>query len=226
MLAFESRFRAAQTHGVQVLEALADALGLDEAPYRIECFDISNVQGTDSVASMVVWEAGKPRKSDYRMYKIRQVEGADDTASIAEAVTRRYRRLLAEDRRLPDLVLIDGGRGQRGAAVAALATVGLPMLAVASIAKREEELFRPGRSEPIRLDRRSPVLRLMQQVRDEAHRFAVSRHRVQRRKRTLRTELTDLPGIGPAKARRLLKRFGSLEQSSRRVWTTWCRWSG
>ena len=148
-------------------------------------------QGTDSVASLVVWEGGKPRKSDYRSFTIRDVEGADDTASIAEAVTRRYRRLLSEDRRLPELVLIDGGKGQLAAAVAAVARVGLPMLPVVAIAKREEELFLEGNSQPIRLERSSPVLQLIQRIRDEAHRFAVSRHRRRRARRTLRTELTE-----------------------------------
>jgi excinuclease ABC subunit C len=158
-----------------------------------------------------VWEGGKSKKSDYRSFTIREVEGSDDTASISEAVTRRYRRLLAEDRRMPDLVLIDGGKGQLGAAVAALTRVGLPMLPVAAIAKREEEIFLEGRSAAVSLERRSPVLQLVQRIRDEAHRFAVSRHRKRRARRTLRTELTDVPGIGPAKARLLLVEFGSLQ---------------
>jgi excinuclease ABC subunit C len=209
-LAFESRFRVPESHGAEMRRGLGDLLGLDEPPYRVECFDISNVQGADSVASMVVWEGGQPRKSDYRSFNIRTVEGPDDTASISEAVTRRYRRMVAEDRRLPDLVLIDGGRGQLGAAVAALTRVGLPMLPVAAIAKREEEIFLEGRSEPIRLELHSPVLQLVQRIRDEAHRFAVSRHRKRRAKRTLRTELTEIPGIGPARARRLLREFGSV----------------
>jgi excinuclease ABC subunit C len=209
-LVFRSRFRSEHTHGVEVLRSLADALGLDEPPYRIECFDISNLQGTDSVASLVVFEAGKPRRSDYRTFTIRDVEGPDDFASIAEAVTRRYRRLVEEDRRLPDLVLIDGGEGQLGAAVAALARVGLPMLAVAAIAKREELLYVRDGSEPVRLDRASPALQLVQRIRDEAHRFAVTRHRGKRRRRTLRTALTDLPGIGPTRARKLLREFGSV----------------
>jgi len=209
-LAFDARFRAPETHGVEVLGALADLLGLDEPPYRIECFDISNTQGTDSVASMVVWEGGKPRKSAYRSFNIREVEGADDTASIAEAVKRRYRRLVEEDRRLPDLVLIDGGKGQLGAAVAALTALGLPTLPVASIAKREEEIHLVARASPIRLGRDSPVLHLVQRMRDEAHRFAIGRHRRRRARRTVRTELTEVPGIGPVKARRLLREFGSV----------------
>jgi excinuclease ABC subunit C len=210
-LAFEARFRTHHTRVVQGLEQLTEALGLDEPPYRIECFDISNLHGTDSVASLVVWEGGKPRKTLYRSYNIRSVEGSDDYGSIAEAVTRRYRRLLAEDKRLPDLVLIDGGAGQLGAAVGSLTRVGLPMLAVAAIAKREEEIFVQGRTEPVRLDRASPALHLIQQIRDEAHRFAVARHRRRRAKRTVRTELTELAGIGPVTARKLLRAFGSVD---------------
>jgi excinuclease ABC subunit C len=210
-LAFEARFRTAERPGVEMLADLAETLGLDEPPYRIECFDVSNTQGTDSVASMVVWEGGKPRKSAYRSFVIREVHGADDTASIAEAVTRRYRRRVAEDRRLPDLVLIDGGKGQLGAAVAALTRVGVPMLPVAAIAKREEEIFLEGRAEPIRLGEESRVLHLVQRIRDEAHRFAISRHRRRRAKRTLRTELTEIAGIGPVRARKLLAEFGSLK---------------
>jgi len=150
-LAFEARFRARHSHGVAVLESLAEVLGLEEPPYRIECFDISNIQGTDSVASMVVWEGGKPRKQDYRIFNIRSVAGPDDFASMAEAVTRRYRRVIAEGRRLPDLVLIDGGTGQLGAAVRALAAEGLPTLPVVALAKREEEIWLQGSGAPVRL---------------------------------------------------------------------------
>jgi excinuclease ABC subunit C len=211
VLAFEARFHGRHSHGVEALESLAEALGLDEPPYRIECFDVSNLQGTDSVASMVVCQQGRLRKTDYRSYNIRGVQGPDDFASIAEVVTRRYRRLLAEDRRLPDLVLIDGGAGQLGAAVTALTRVGLPMLPVAAIAKREEELFLDGGKQPIRLDRSSAALKLIQRIRDEAHRFAVARHRRRRTRRTLSSELTEIPGVGPATARKLLREFGSLD---------------
>jgi len=210
-LAFESAFRSHHAHGVRSLDALQEMLDLDEPPFRIECFDISNVQGTDAVASMVVWEGGKPRKSDYRSFNIKGVEGPDDYASIAEAVTRRYSRLIAEERRLPDLVLIDGGAGQLGSAVTALAQVGLSMLPVASIAKREEEVYLQSREEPIRAPRNSPALQLIQRIRDEAHRFAVTHHRRRRKRRTLKTELTDIAGVGPVIARRLLTALGSVE---------------
>jgi excinuclease ABC subunit C len=209
-LAFEARFKAAHSGGVAGADELAATLKLERPPLRIECFDISNIQGADAVASMVVWEGGKLRKREYRSYNIRSVEGADDYASIAEAVSRRYSRLIAEDRPLPDLVLIDGGAGQLGAAVSALARVGLAMLQVISIAKREEELHVEGRSGALRLERTSPALQLVQRIRDEAHRFAISRHRKRRTRRTIRTELTEVPGIGPATSRKLLREFGSL----------------
>jgi len=209
-MAFEAAFRARHSHGVAVAEALAEAIGLSEPPLRIECFDISNIHGTDSVASMVVWENGKPKPSDYRIFNIKSVSGPDDFASIAEAVTRRYRRVLAEGRRLPDLVLIDGGPGQLGAAVRAAAAEGLPTLPMVSLAKREEEIFLQGRGTPVRLDRASPVLQLLQRIRDEAHRFGLKRHRAKRARRTLRTELSDIPGIGPKTAKALLLAFGSV----------------
>jgi len=208
-LAFEARFRARHSHGVAAADALAEALGLVEPPSRIECFDISNIQGSDPVASMVVWEAGAAKRSDYRSFNIRSVSGPDDFASMAEVVSRRYRRLIAEGRRLPDLVLIDGGPGQLGAAVRALAAEGLPTTPVVSLAKREEEIFLQGRGEPVRLDRASPALQLLQRIRDEAHRFAISRHRARRSRRTLTTSLLEVPGVGPVIARKLLRAFGS-----------------
>jgi excinuclease ABC subunit C len=209
-LAFETRFRARHSHGVAALEALAEALGLDEPPQRIECFDVSNIQGTDSLASMVVWENGQPKKSDYRTFNIKSVSGPDDFASIAEGVTRRYRRLLAEGRRMPDLVLIDGGAGQLGAAVRALAAEGLPTLPIVALAKRDEEIYLQRGGAPVQLDRASPALQLLQRIRDEAHRFGVMRHRQKRSRRTLKTALLDVPGIGPTTAKKLLRAFGSV----------------
>jgi excinuclease ABC subunit C len=209
-LSFEAMFRAPHTHGVEILEGLQEALGLDEPPHRIECFDISHIQGTDQVASLVVWEAGRPKRSDYRRFKIRTVEGNDDFASMAEVVGRRYARLLKEGRALPDLVLIDGGKGQLSSALAVLERLGLGHLRVASIAKREEEIFLDIRSGPVRLPRDSPVLHLVQRIRDEAHRFAITFHRKLRTKRTIGTALTDIEGVGPRRARLLLRRFGSV----------------
>jgi excinuclease ABC subunit C len=225
-LAFENRFRTRHGHGVEAAEQLAAALGLDETPLRIECFDVSNIQGSECVASMVVWEGGRPAKSQYRSFNIRGVSGPDDFAAIAEAVSRRYRRLLEQDGRLPDLLLIDGGRGQLGSAVTALARVGLPMLPVLAIAKREEELYLEGRADPVRLDRSSAALQLVQRIRDEAHRFAVTRHRARRARRTLRTELTDVAGIGPITARKLLREFGSVEGVRRAGYEAWSRVAG
>jgi excinuclease ABC subunit C len=209
-LAFEARFRARHSHGVEVMEALAHAIGLAEVPYRIEAFDISNLHGTDSVASMVVWEGGKPKPSDYRIFNIKSVEGPDDFASMAEAVTRRYRRVLSEGKRLPDLVLIDGGPGQLGAAVRAAAAEGLPTLPMVSLAKREEEIFLQGQGEPVRLDRSSPALQFLQRIRDEAHRFGIRRHRAKRARRTLASALLEIPGVGPKTAKTLLRTFGSV----------------
>src|SRR5437867_1306248 len=210
-LSFEQHFRAQHVHGVTVLEELRDLLGLDEPPFRIEGFDISNLQGTDSVASMVAWEGGKSKKSDYRRYKIKSVEGSDDFRSIAEVVGRRYLRLQKEGSRLPDLVLIDGGKGQLSSAVAALDQIALGDLPVATIAMREEEIVDEGRGTPIVLPRESSVLQLVQRIRDEAHRFAITYHRKLRDRRTFATELTEVPGVGLATARRLLKIFGSVE---------------
>ena len=211
-LAFESHFRSPHTHGVEGLEELREALGLDEAPQRIEAFDVSNLQGTDKVASMVVWESGRPKPSEYRKFRIRTVEGADDFRSVAEAVQRRYSRRLESGGALPDLVLIDGGKGQLGAASAVLRDIGLHELSVAAIAKREEILYLEGRDGEVRLPPSSPALQLVQRIRDEAHRFAVKYHRTLRARRTLRSELEAVPGLGPRRARLLLSRFGSLER--------------
>jgi excinuclease ABC subunit C len=207
---FEAMFRAPHTHGVEILEGLQEALGLDEPPHRIECFDISHIQGSDQVASLVVWEAGRPRRSDYRRFKVRTVEGSDDFAAMAEVVGRRYTRLLREGKELPDLVMVDGGKGQLSSALRVLESMGLGHLQVAALAKREEEIFLDGRSGPIRIGHDSPILHLVQRIRDEAHRFAVTYHRRVRLRRTVTTELTGIDGIGTQRAKRLLRRFGSV----------------
>src|SRR6266571_2581073 len=196
-ISFEALFRAPHTHGVEILEGLQDTLGLDEPPHRIECFDISHIQGSDQVASMVAWEAGRPKRSDYRRFKIRTVEGSDDFAAMGEVVGRRYARLLREGKDLPDLVLIDGGKGQLASAVAVLERLGVGHLQVAAIAKREEEIFLDGRRDSVRIPHDSPILHLIQRIRDEAHRFAVTYHRRSRSKRVLSTELTTIEGVGP-----------------------------
>lgn len=210
-LAFESRFRRQHGHGVEALEALRDLLGLDEPPRRIEGFDISHTQGDDPHASLVVFEAGRPKKSDYRIFKIRTAAGGDDYQALREAVGRRYGRLQREGKRLPDLVLIDGGRGQLAAACAALLAEGVSGLPILSLAKQQEELFLPDRPASIQLDRHDPALRLLQQVRDEAHRFALSRHRHARGQALRGSLLTRIPGIGTVIAKRLLTQFGSVE---------------
>jgi excinuclease ABC subunit C len=210
-LAFDLEWKHPRKQSQEILRALRDLLELELEPQRIECFDISNIQGSDIVASMVVFEAGLPKKSDYRKFRVKGVSGApDDFASMHEVVERRYRRVLEEGKELPDLVLIDGGKGQLGAAVAALEELGLGDQPVASLAKREELIFVRGKDEPIALSRSSPVLQLVQRVRDEAHRFAVGFHRQARTSRTIRSELDEVPGVGPAKRRRLLSVFGSV----------------
>jgi len=207
--AFELRFRAALAQGEALGRRIAEALGLDEPVRTIECFDISHARGKDTTASCVVWEKGRMAKKRYRSFNIRNVEGVDDFAAVAEAVTRRYRRLADEGGRMPDLVLIDGGAGQLNAAMAALDTLGIE-LDLAALAKREELIHLPGREEPLRLDPSDPAHLVLRQIRDEAHRFAVARHRTRRRRRNLETELLEIPGIGPGRARTLLTRFGSL----------------
>jgi excinuclease ABC subunit C len=210
-LAFELEWKHPRQQSQEILRALGDLLDLEVEPRRIECFDISNIQGSDIVASMVVFEEGQPKKSDYRKFRVKGVAGApDDFASMREVVGRRYRRLLEESKELPDLVLIDGGRGQLSAAVEALDELGLGDQPVASLAKREELIFVRGRALPVALPRSSPVLQLVQRVRDEAHRFAIGFHRKTRSKRTLHSELDDIPGVGPTKRRKLLSAFGSL----------------
>jgi excinuclease ABC subunit C len=210
-LAFELEWKHPRRQTQEILRSLRDLLDLEVEPRRIECFDISNIQGSDVVASLVVFEEGLPRKSDYRTFRIKGLSGApDDFASMREVVGRRYRRLLEEGKELPDLVLIDGGKGQLGAALQALEELGLGEQPVASLAKREELIFVPGREEPLALPHSSPVLQLVQRIRDEAHRFAIGFHRKARTMRTLTSELDEIPGVGPTTRRKLLSRFGSL----------------
>jgi len=205
------RFRRPGGEEALAVERLARVLDLPIPPRRIEAFDISHLQGTDSIASLVVFEDGKPKKSDYRLFGIasQSLLAPDDFRSMAEAVERRYRRVRDEGGPLPDLVLVDGGRGQLQAALSALDRVGLELPAV-GLAKREEEIWTPDRPDPIRLSHKDPALKLIQRLRDEAHRFAITRHRGRRSKRMRETSLTDIPGVGPTKARTLLRRFGSL----------------
>jgi excinuclease ABC subunit C len=207
---FDARFRVLKPNSKTIQTALQDALGLDDAPRRIECFDISHIQGAEKVASMVVWEEGRMKKSDYRKFIIRTVEGNDDFASMHEVVTRRYSRLQEEGTPMPGLVLIDGGLGQLHAAANALEGIGIINQPLASIAKREEIIYVLGQeNEPIVLDRFSPMLHLVQTIRDEAHRFAVTFHRTRRAARTLTSELDQIPGIGKITVQKLLKEFGS-----------------
>jgi len=210
---FYQRFRVLKPTSKAIQEALQDVLGLADAPRRIECFDISHIQGTDKVASMVVWEDGRMKKADYRKFIIRTVEGNDDFASMAEVVTRRYGRLKEEHKPMPGLVLIDGGLGQLHAAAAALESIGIVDQPLASIAKREEIVYVYGQEdEPIKLDHHSPVLHLIQTVRDEAHRFAVTFHRTRRNAARLASELHDVEGVGPKTVEKLLRQFGSAER--------------
>jgi len=208
---FDLRFRVMKPTSKAIAEALQNALNLPEPPKRIESFDISHIQGSDTVASMVVWEEGRMRKSDYRKFIIKGVDGVDDFASMREVIERRYRRLQEEKKPFPGLILIDGGIGQLHAAAQSLDKLEVINQPVASIAKREEIIFVLGQEdEPIVLERHSPILHVVQQIRDETHRFAVGFHRQRRSARTLATELTDIPGIGDRTAQKLLRRFGSL----------------
>jgi excinuclease ABC subunit C len=210
--AYDQRFRVMKPAAKVIQESLQDALSLPDLPTRIECFDISHIQGAETVASMVVWEDGKMKKADYRKFIIKTVEGVDDFASMREVVTRRCGRLQAEEKPLPSLILIDGGIGQLHAAADALEALGIVNQPLASIAKREEIIYVQGQEDdPIVLDRHSPVLHLVQMVRDEAHRFAVTFHRKRREMRDHKTELLDVPGVGAETTRRLLQHFGSLE---------------
>jgi excinuclease ABC subunit C len=214
---YDQRFRILKPNAKAIQEALQEALSLPEPPKRIECFDISHIQGAETVASMVVWEDGKMKKSDYRKFIIKTVEGVDDFASMREVVTRRYQRLLEETKTekkksMPSLVLIDGGLGQLHAAAQSLEALEIINQPLASIAKREEIIYVYGQEDdPIVLDHHSPVLHLVQMIRDEAHRFAVTFHRKRRQIRDRATELREIPGVGESTTRRLLEHFGSLK---------------
>jgi excinuclease ABC subunit C len=218
---YDQRFRVLKPNARAIQEALRDALALPELPKRIECFDISHIQGAETVASMVVWENGAMKKSDYRKFIIKTVTGVDDFASMYEVVTRRYKRLCDEKKNeklpdgkspMPSLVLIDGGLGQLHAAAQALEALEIINQPLAAIAKREEIIYVYGQEDdPVVLDHHSPVLHLVQQIRDEAHRFAVTFHRKRRQIRDRATELREIPGVGESTTRRLLEHFGSLQ---------------
>ncbi len=208
---FEQRFRVRKPDAASIVTDLQKALDLPEAPRRIECFDISHIQGTDKVASMVVCVDGRMKRSDYRKFIIRTVEGNDDFASMAEVITRRYGRLKNEGKPRPEVVLVDGGLGQLHAAAEVLHGLGITDQTLVALAKREEMLYVYGREdEPVVLDHHSPALHLVQQIRDEAHRFAVTFHRTRRAARTLTSELTAIRGVGPKTVTKLLTHFGSL----------------
>ena len=218
------KLKRASDHNARAkaLTDLQDALGLDDAPLRIECYDISNLQGTEIVASMVVMEDALPKRSDYRRFKIRTTDGQDDFASMEEVLTRRFRKYLSErdegaraGKRFaypPNLVLIDGGKGQLGVAVRVLEELGLEDIGVASLAKKFEEVYVPGQADPVRIARDSEALYLLQQIRDEAHRFAITYHRQLRGKTMTKSALDDVPGLGPVRRARLLKEFGSVKK--------------
>jgi excinuclease ABC subunit C len=232
---YTQRFRVLEPSRKAIQEALADVLMLPELPRRIECFDISHIQGAETVASMVVWEDGKMNKSAYRKFKVKTVAGVDDFAAMREVVERRYRRvrdaaglvqiptavkglapegsssLSREPTTMPSLVLVDGGLGQLHAAAEALEALGFTSQPLASIAKKEEIIYLYGNEdEPIVLDRRSPVLHLVQLIRDESHRFAVGYHRQRRAMRDRDSELLNIAGVGAQTRQRLLTHFGSL----------------
>jgi excinuclease ABC subunit C len=209
---YDQRFRVLKPNARKIQEELQDVLGLPDLPKRIECFDISHIQGAETVASMVVWEDGQMKKSDYRKFIIRTVDGVDDFASMREVVARRYKRLQQEEKPMPSLVLIDGGLGQLHAAAEALESLEIINQPLAAIAKREEILYVYGQEkDPIALDHHSPVLHLIQLIRDEAHRFALTFHRKRRQMRDRSTELREIPGIGESTTRRLLEHFGSVQ---------------
>ncbi len=209
---YDQRFRVMKPNTRAIQDALQEALGLPDLPKRIECFDISHIQGAETVASMVVWEDGQMKKTDYRKFIIRTVDGVDDFAAMREVVTRRYKRVQEEKKPMPSLVLIDGGLGQLHAAAEALDSLEIINQPLAAIAKREEIIYVSGQEdEPVVLDHHSPVLHLVQLIRNEAHRFAVTFHRKRRQMRDRSTELREIPGVGEHTTRRLLEHFGSVQ---------------
>ena len=201
-----------ERHVNRIMERMMTDLRLKEAPLYIECFDNSNTQGGDAVSAMVVFRKGKPAKSEYRHFNIRTVEGPDDYASMQEVITRRYKRLVEEGKPLPHLVIVDGGKGQLSAAVESIKSLGLyGKLGLIGIAKRLEEIYYPNDPLPLYLDKKSETLKVIQQMRDEAHRFGITHHRKKREQRTIRTELVDIKGIGSATAQLLLHQFKSVK---------------
>ncbi len=197
------------------LSALQRDLRLKKLPRRIECFDNSNIQGADAVAGMVVFIDGKPKKSEYKKFIIKGVEGPDDFASMREVINRRYTRVLESGDSLPDLIIVDGGKGQLSSSVDVLNNLGIKQINIIGLAKRLEEVFFRGKHEPESIPKTSSGLKLLQKIRDEAHRFAITFHRSRRSKRTIKTELTDIKGIGAATAQKLLKVLGSVEAIKR-----------
>ena len=194
------------------VSALQRDLRLANLPRKIECFDISNLQGTDTVASMVVFEDGKPKKSLYRKFIIKEADGPDDFLSMREVIRRRYSKVIDGADKMPDLIMVDGGKGQLSSAIESLKELGLKNYNIIGLAKRLEEVFLPGHSESASIPKTSSGLKLLQRIRDEAHRFAITFHRSRRSKRTINTELTEIKGIGNSTAQKLLKEFGSIEQ--------------
>jgi excinuclease ABC subunit C len=208
-LALQTHLLARSSRRQVVAEELHRELGLPEAPHRVEGFDISNIQGQEAVGSMVVWEGGTMKKEDYKRFKIRTVPGADDFAMMAEVLRRRYGKALEDGGTLPDLILLDGGRGQLSAGTRVLEELGLDYLPIVALAKRAEEVYHPGSLHPLVLDLASPALQALQRIRDEAHRFAITYHKKLRQKRTLVSVLDQIPGVGPSIRTNLLKSLGS-----------------
>jgi excinuclease ABC subunit C len=208
---------AARSKRIAALEELREVLNLESLPVRVECFDVSNIQGESIVASMTVFVDGRPKNAHYRTFAIRGLEGQDDFGAMREAVSRRFARLRSGDgdesfARMPNLVVVDGGKGQLAAALAAMDELDLPRVAVIALAKREEEVYVPGFPAPIALDRSSPALQLLQRIRDEAHRVALRYHRRKRGARSMETIFETLPGVGPVRRRAIIRHFGSVER--------------